>query len=78
MWLRGKGPLAAPGAVAGTGNTPQTTMSPAMRWIMLNLAATPMTAATRQLGYAWSRWRPRHQARARYYHYQARLRAALT
>jgi SRSO17 transposase len=42
---------------------------------LLRLAATPMTAAARQLGYAWSRWRRKHQARARYHHYQARLRA---
>jgi SRSO17 transposase len=40
---------------------------------LLNLAATPMTTAARQLGYAWSRWRRAHQARARYHHYQARL-----
>jgi hypothetical protein len=45
---------------------------------LLNLAATPMTAAARQLGYAWSRWRRKHQARARYHHYQARLRAVPT
>jgi SRSO17 transposase len=45
---------------------------------LLRLASTPMTAAARQLGYAWSRWRRRHQARARYHHYQGRLRAALT
>jgi len=45
---------------------------------LLNLATTPMTAVTRQLGYAWSRWRRKHQARARYHHYQARLRAAPT
>ncbi len=41
---------------------------------LLRLATTPMTATTRQLGYAWSRWRRKHQARARYHHYQARLR----
>jgi SRSO17 transposase len=40
---------------------------------LLGLATTPMTAAARQLGYAWSRWRREHQARARYHHYQARL-----
>jgi len=40
---------------------------------LLNLAAAPITAATRQLGYAWSRWRRTHQARTRYHHYQARL-----
>jgi SRSO17 transposase len=45
---------------------------------LLNLASTPMSAAVRQLGYAWSRWRRKHQARARYHHYQARLRAAPT
>jgi SRSO17 transposase len=42
---------------------------------LLRLATPPMTAAARQLGYAWSRWRRKHQARARYHHYQARLRA---
>jgi hypothetical protein len=45
---------------------------------LLRLAATPMTATARQLGYTWSRWRRRHQARARYHHYQARLRAVRT
>ena len=43
---------------------------------LLRLAATPMTAAARQLGYAWSTWRRKHQARARFHHYQARLRAS--
>jgi hypothetical protein len=42
----------------------------------LRLATTPMTASARQLGHAWSQWRRKHQARARYHHYQARLRAA--
>lgn len=45
---------------------------------LLHLATAPMSAATRQLGYAWSRWRRKHQARARYHHYQARMRAAPT
>jgi SRSO17 transposase len=45
---------------------------------LLRLATTPMTATARQLGYAWSRWRRKHQARARYHHYQAQLRASLT
>ena len=45
---------------------------------LLRLAITPMTAAARQLGYSWSRWRRRHQARARYHHYQTRLRATPT
>ena len=43
---------------------------------LLRLATAPMTTAARQLGYAWSRWRRKHQARARYHHYQARLRTA--
>lgn len=43
---------------------------------LLRLATAPMTRAARQLGYAWSRWRRRHQARARYHHYQTRLRAS--
>jgi SRSO17 transposase len=45
---------------------------------LLHLATTPMTATARQFGHAWSRWRRKHQARARYHHYQARLRAAAT
>ena len=43
---------------------------------LLRLATAPMTATARQLGYAWSQWRRKHQARARYHHYQARLQAA--
>ena len=35
-----------------------------------------MTHAARDLGYAWSRWRRRHQARARWHHYHTRLKAA--
>ena len=42
---------------------------------LLRLATTPATAA-RQLGHAWSRRRRRHQARARFHHYQARLMSA--
>jgi SRSO17 transposase len=45
---------------------------------LLRLATSPMTATARQLGRAWSQWRRKHQARARYHHYQARLRAAPT
>jgi hypothetical protein len=44
--------------------------------LLLRLAATPMSRATRDLGYAWSRWRRRHQARARWHHYHAQLKAA--
>ncbi|HXZ72777.1 MAG TPA: IS701 family transposase [Streptosporangiaceae bacterium] len=44
---------------------------------LLRLAATPTTAAARELGYAWSRWRRRHQARSRWHHYHAQLQAAL-
>jgi SRSO17 transposase len=43
---------------------------------LARLAATAMTRAARQAGYAWSRWRRRHQARARWHHYHARLKAA--
>ena len=43
---------------------------------LLRLATAPMTRAARDLGYAWSRWRRRHQARARWHHYHARLKAA--
>jgi SRSO17 transposase len=42
---------------------------------LMRLAATPMTAAARASGHAWSRWRRAHQARARWHHYQAQLRA---
>ena len=43
---------------------------------LARLATAPMTAAARHLGYAWSRWRRRHQARARWHHYHAQLKAA--
>ena len=43
---------------------------------LARLAAAPMTRAARETGYAWSRWRRRHQARARWHHYRARLKAA--
>ena len=43
---------------------------------LLRLATAPMSRAARDLGYAWSRWRRRHQARARWHHYHARLRIA--
>jgi SRSO17 transposase len=42
---------------------------------LARLATTPMSRATRNLGYAWSRWRRRHQARARWHHYHAQLKA---
>jgi hypothetical protein len=43
---------------------------------LARLATAPMSRATRDLGYAWSRWRRRHQARARWHHYHAQLKAA--
>jgi hypothetical protein len=43
---------------------------------LARLATTPMSRAARNLGYAWSRWRRRHQARARWHHYHAQLKAA--
>jgi SRSO17 transposase len=43
---------------------------------LARLATAPVSHATRDLGYAWSRWRRRHQARARWHHYHARLKAA--
>ena len=43
---------------------------------LARLAAAPMSRAARDLGYAWSRWRRRHQARARWHHYHAHLKAA--
>ena len=43
---------------------------------LLRLATAPITRAARDLGHAWSRWRRRHQARARWHHYHTRLKAA--
>ena len=43
---------------------------------LLRLATTPMSQAARDLSYAWSRWRRRHQACARWHHYHAQLKAA--
>jgi hypothetical protein len=43
---------------------------------LARLAVAPMTRAAREAGYAWSRWRRCHQARARWHHYHARLKAA--
>jgi SRSO17 transposase len=43
---------------------------------LLRLATTPMSRAARDAGCAWSRWRRRHQARARWHHYHAQLKAA--
>jgi SRSO17 transposase len=43
---------------------------------LLRLATTPISHAARDAGYAWSRWRRRHQARARWHHYHAQLKAA--
>jgi SRSO17 transposase len=45
---------------------------------LLRLATEPMTRTARDLGYAWSRWRRRHQARARWHHYHTRLKAQVT
>jgi hypothetical protein len=45
---------------------------------LTRLATAPMTAAARTLGHAWSHWRRRHQARARWHHYHAQLTAAQT
>jgi SRSO17 transposase len=43
---------------------------------LLRLATTPMSRTARDLGHAWSRWRRRHQARARWHHYHAQIQAA--
>ena len=43
---------------------------------LLRLATIPMSRTARDLGYAWSRWRRCHQARARWHHYHAQLKAA--
>ena len=40
---------------------------------LARLATAPVSRATCDLGYAWSRWRRRHQARARWHHYHAQL-----
>jgi SRSO17 transposase len=45
---------------------------------LLRLATASISAAARHFALAWSRWRRKHQARARWHHYQARLRAAAT
>jgi len=34
---------------------------------LARLATAPMSRAARDLGHAWSRWRRRHQARARWH-----------
>jgi hypothetical protein len=43
---------------------------------LLRLASTPVSRPARGPGNAWSRWRRRHQARARWHHYHTRLLAA--
>ena len=43
---------------------------------LTRLVTAPMSRTARDLGYAWSRWRRSHQARARWHHYHARLKAA--
>ena len=43
---------------------------------LARLATAPISRAARELGYTWSRWRRRHQARARWHHYHTRLKAA--
>ncbi len=45
---------------------------------LLHLVTTPMRHAEQAFHHRWSRWRRRHQARARYHYYQAQLRAAAT
>jgi SRSO17 transposase len=42
---------------------------------LARLATEPISRAARDLGHAWSRWRRRHQARARWHHYHAQLKA---
>jgi hypothetical protein len=49
---------------------------PEARRLLRLATTTPMSRAARDLGYAWSRWRRRHQARARWHHYHAQLEAA--
>jgi hypothetical protein len=45
---------------------------------LARLATAPISHAARELGHTWSRWRRRHQARARWHHYHARLTAHVT
>jgi hypothetical protein len=45
---------------------------------LARLAATLISRAARDRGHAWSRWRRRHQSRARWHHYHARLTARVT
>jgi SRSO17 transposase len=40
---------------------------------LARLTTAPISRAACDLGYAWSRWRRRHQARARWHHYHAQL-----
>ena len=85
----GNGPAAQPAAWHDTGKLPATAnddppgsepglvkvSAPEARRLA-RLATQPMTTTARQLGYAWSRWRRRHQARARGHHNHAQLKAA--
>ena len=43
---------------------------------LARLTTAPISRAARDLGYAWSRWRRRHQARARWHYYHAQLLTA--
>jgi hypothetical protein len=43
---------------------------------LLRRATAPMSRAARDLGYAWSQWRRRHQAHARWHHYHTQLQAS--
>lgn len=45
---------------------------------LLNLAAHTLTTTATQFYLAWSDWRRRHQARARWHHYRTRLHRSLT
>jgi len=84
------GPATQPADWADTGALPASAGQPSPAQIgmvkvsvpearrLLRLATAPMTSAQRAFGHAWSIWRRIHQARARYHHYQARLRAAPT
>jgi SRSO17 transposase len=71
----GKLPLTADDRPPGTDPGMVKTSVPEARRLA-RLASAHITRAARDLGYAWSNWRRRHQARARWHHYHAQLKTA--
>jgi len=72
----GKLPASADDKPPGDGPGLVKVSVPEARRLLRLATTTPMSRAARDLGYAWSRWRRRHQARARWHHYHAQLKAA--